>query len=138
LTVLALGACESSSDGRTSASERYCARVAEIGALDVLADPAPAAVRRDLEHLLVLTRRAAQVAPGAIRADAMAAARAQARFNRLYARHGWRPQPTITDPEFIAFAANPALAATSLRLERYQLRTCDDTTRTTPRSVAPA
>jgi len=135
--MLALGSCASSSDGRATPAKAYCARVAEIGALDVLADPSPPVVRRDLEHLLSLTRAAAEVAPATIRADARAAASAQAHFNAIYASHGWRPEPTTTDPEFIALAGNQELANTYFRLERYQLRTCDDTT-PAPRSVAPA
>jgi hypothetical protein len=122
----------------SSAASAYCDRVADIESLDLLADPAPAHVEHDLEHLLTLTRRAADVAPDAIRADARAAVHAQQRFNALYAAHGWQRDPTSSDPEFLALAGDPHLAEVYVRLERYQIRACHGGGNEEPTTVAPA
>jgi len=133
-TLGALPAC-GGDDGPVASP--YCARVAEINSLDLLADPAPHAVQADLRKLLALTRRAADVAPTGIRADMRDALAAQVRFNALYETHGWDPVPTQRDPAFIALAGDQHLAAVYTRLERYELRSCPDAPveRTT---VAPA
>ena len=94
-----LPACGGDDD---TASSPYCARIADINALDLLADPTPPAVQHDLEQLLALTRRAASVAPTEIRADMREAVDAQVEFNTLYESHGWDPAPTQRDPAFIA------------------------------------
>lgn len=118
-----------------SATEAYCARVAEVGSLDLLSDPAPRVVRHDLRRLLDLTRAQAAVAPDAIRADAREAADAQVRFNALYAAHGWHRHATLTDPAFQALAADRHLAAVYTRLERFQIEVCHGDGRA---PVAPA
>jgi hypothetical protein len=134
-----LGAgCGSSGPSGSSAADAYCSRIARIGALDLLSDPAPTAVRRDLAELLHLTRRAAAVAPDGIRADARAAARAQVRFNAVYAAHGWDRHATLTDPAFLALSSDRHLAAIYTRLERYQIKTCHDDDGGEPPTVAPA
>ena len=107
-----------------SATDAYCAQVAEVGALDLLSNPAPKVVRHDLQRLLALTRAQAAVAPAAIRADAREAAHAQVRFNALYAAHGWHRHATLTDPAFQALAADRHLAAVYTRLERFQIEVC--------------
>jgi hypothetical protein len=122
----------------SSAASAYCGRVADIESLDLLADPAPVQVQHDLEHLLTLSRRAAAVAPHAIRADARAAAHAQERFNALYAAHGWQRDPTNADPAFLALAGDPHLAEVYVRLERYQIRVCHGGGSQEPTTVAPA
>jgi len=119
--------------GTASATQRaaaYCAAVARVGRLDLLSDPAPRKVRADLRALLALTRRAARVAPAEIRADAQAAVDAQVRFNALYVAHGWDPEATNVDPEFVAFANSPELGAVYVRLEEYQARVCRPDPRT--------
>ena len=137
--VMVAGGCGSgSSTGADQRRSQYCARSAEIGALDVLADPAPDVVKRDLEQLLSLTRAAARVAPREILADARAAVRAQERFNAIYATHDWQPEPANLDPSFIALANGPTLAAVYLRLERYQNRRCEPASIPAPASVEPA
>ena len=127
-----LPACGSEDD---TAASSYCARIADINALDLLADPTPPAVQADLEQLLALTRRAAAVAPGEIRADMREAVDAQVEFNALYESHGWDPVPTQRDPAFIALAGDPHLADVYTRLERYELRSCPSTVQ---QPVAPA
>ena len=125
--VVAGGGCGASdSEAAGGRAAAYCGSIAEIAALDLLADPTPAAVKSDLEHLLTLTRRAASVAPTEIRSDAGAAASAQDQFNALYAAHDWQTDPTNLDPAFIALSDDPALGALYLRLERYQNRTCSN------------
>jgi hypothetical protein len=118
-----VGAGCGSSDS-SSATDAYCARIAQVGARDLLSDPAPTQVRHDLTMLLDLTRRAAAVAPDEIRSDAREAASAQARFNALYAAHGWQRRPTLTDPAFQSLAGDQHLAAVYTRLERYQIKSC--------------
>jgi hypothetical protein len=108
----------------------YCAAVARVGDLDLLSDPAPRKVRADLRALLALTRRAARVAPEKIRADAQAAVAAQIRFNAFYVAHGWDPEATNLDPEFVAFANSPELGTVYVRLEEYQARVCRPDPRT--------
>lgn len=120
----ALPAC--GGDGGAVASP-YCARIADINSLDLLADPAPPAVQADLRQLLALTRRAAQVAPTEIRADMREALAAQVQFNALYEAHGWDPGPTQRDPAFVALAGDRHLARVYTRLERYELRSCPGT-----------
>jgi hypothetical protein len=126
-TAVTVGLAACSGDDDTQASP-YCARVAEIDSLDLLADPAPDKVHTDLEQLLALTRRAAAVAPAAIRDDMHAAVDAQVRFNAVYAAHGWDRTATQRAPEFLALAGDPHLAEVYTRLERYQLRECPVTT----------
>jgi hypothetical protein len=120
----------------SSASDAYCARIARIGELDLLADPAPAAARHDLTELLRLVRQAAKVAPDAIRDDARAAARAQVRFNAQYAAHDWDRHATLTDPEFQALSSDRHLAQVYTRLERYQVDNCRGGDE--PATIAPA
>jgi len=60
-----------------------------------------------------------------IDADAWAAVDAQRRFNAVYARNDWRPEPTNRDPAFLALADDPALGAVYSRLEAFQARSCD-------------
>jgi hypothetical protein len=129
-----LAAC-GGDDGDTASA--YCARIADINALDLLADPTPPAVQHDLEQLLALTRRAAAVAPERIRGDMHEAVDAQVRFNVLYAAHGWDPTTTQRDPEFVALAGDPHLADVYTNLERYELASCPRTPAEPP-SVAPA
>jgi hypothetical protein len=120
-----------------NAASPYCARIADINALDLLADPAPTAVQHDLDQLLAVTRRAAAVAPARIRSDMREAVDAQVRFNALYESHGWDPTTTQRDPEFIALAGDPHLADVYTRLERYELASCRSSPAVHP-SVAPA
>jgi hypothetical protein len=122
-------------DGDTASP--YCARIADINALDLLADPTPPAVQHDLEQLLALTRRAATVAPAPIRGAMREAVDAQVRFNALYKSHAWDPTTTQRDPEFIALAGDPHLADVYTRLERYELASCRSAPAVRP-SVAPA
>ncbi|MFN8026968.1 MAG: hypothetical protein U0W40_11625 [Acidimicrobiia bacterium] len=129
----ALGACGNDDAGASP----YCRRIAEINGLDLLADPTPAAVRDDLEQLLALTRRAAEVAPDEIAADIREAVTAQVRFNDLYAKHGWDPTLAQQDPEFVALAGDAHLAEVYTRLERYEVRACPGDPSPSP-SVAPA
>ncbi len=128
-------ACGSSD---SSAASAYCEQVAQVDALDIFSDPAPASVERDLLRLLALTRSEARVAPRAIRDDAREAAKAQVRFNALYRAHGWHAKATVTDPAFIALAGDQHLAKVYFRLERYQIRTCHDDGTPAPASPAPA
>jgi hypothetical protein len=123
----AVGLAACGGDDGTQASP-YCERIAKIDDLDLLADPAPAQVRTDLGHLLTLTRRAAAVAPAAIRDDMRDAVDAQVRFNAIYAAHGWDRTATQRAPEFVALAGDAHLAEVYTRLERYQLRECPATT----------
>ncbi len=112
-------------EDRIPASARdYCRIEARINDLDVLSSTKPKRVAADLARLLALTGRAALVAPLAIHADAWAAVEAQQRFNDLYARNGWQPEPTNLDPDFVALADDPALAGVYLRLEQFQNRVC--------------
>jgi len=115
----------------------YCASIADINALDLLANPAPTAVQHDLEQLLALTRRAAAVAPERIHRDMREAVDAQVRFNALYESHGWDPITTQRDPSFIALSGDPHLADVYTRLERYELASCRSSPAVHP-SVAPA
>lgn len=133
LTGCGGGDGEAAPRGRTA---RYCAIQDRFAGLDLLDDAAPAAVRSDLRDLLTLTRRAARQAPAGIRADAEAAVVAQERFNALYAAHGWDPDATNRDREFIAFANSPELGALYLRLEAYQSRECGPDPRSTGPDVA--
>ena len=135
-SAAALGAL-SACGGDDSAASPYCARIADINDLDLLADPHPSAVHDDLGQLLALTRRAAAVAPAAIRADVREAVDAQERFNALYESHGWDPTTTQADPAFIALAGDQHLAAVYTRLERYELKSCPGEPSVRP-SVAPA
>lgn len=130
-----LGGLPACGGGDDTASSPYCARIADINALDLLADPTPPAVQHDLEQLLALTRRAASVAPTEIRADMREAVDAQVEFNTLYESHGWDPAPTQRDPAFIALAGDAHLAHVYTRLERYEVRSCPGTGE---RPVAPA
>jgi hypothetical protein len=110
--------------GAAAPSARYCETVARFADLDLLVDEDPAAVRDDLRDLLALTRAAARVAPRAVRADADAAVTVQRRFNALYASHGWDPEATNRDPEFIAYANSPEVGSLYVRLQDYQRLTC--------------
>lgn len=129
-TTLAACAATGSPSGSAGGSrprgavEAYCATLDRINDLDLLSDPAPARVRADLRGLLALTGRAARVAPAEVRADAEAAVVAQIRFNLLYAAHGWDPEATNRDREFLALANSPELGGLYVRLEEYQGRTC--------------
>jgi hypothetical protein len=137
LCAAAVGGLAACGNDDGTAASPYCARIADINALDLLANRAPAAVEADLEHLLALTRRAAAVAPGEIRADMREAVDAQVQFNALYRAHGWDPTTTQKDPEFVALANDPHLADAYTHLERYELRACPKTPAPHP-SVAPA
>lgn len=134
--VAGVGLVACGGDGGNEASP-YCERIGELSDLDLLADPTPAAVQRDLEGLLALTRRAAAVAPEEIRADMREAVDAQVRFNQLYESHGWDPATTQRDPEFIAFAGDAHLAEVYTRLEHYEVRECPHAASTRP-TIAPA
>jgi hypothetical protein len=133
----ALGAVSACGGDDVIASSSYCARIADINALDLLADPAPPAVQDDLGQLLALTRRAAEVAPTEIRAAMREAVDAQVEFNALYESHGWDPVSTQRDPAFIALAGDQHLADVYTRLERYEVRSCPDVPIEQP-IVAPA
>lgn len=136
LAVAAAG-CGSGNEGRASGSTdrtaRYCAVQAEFAELDLLYDEDPEAVRDDLRALLALTRRAARVAPPAVRADAALAVTVQERFNALYAANGWDPEATNRDEAFIAYANSAEVGALYLRMEAFQARTCG----ADPRNTAP-
>jgi hypothetical protein len=135
--VVALGLLAACGGDDSDTASPYCARIGDINALDLLADPTPTAVQHDLEQLLALTRRAAAVAPERIHRDMREAVDAQVRFNALYQSHGWDPTTTQRDPEFIALAGDPHLADVYTRLERYELASCRSSTAVPP-SVAPA
>lgn len=133
----AAGAIAACGGGDDATASPYCARIADIDALDLLADPSPPQVRNDLGQLLALTRRAAAVAPSEIRRDAREAVDAQVEFNALYERHGWDPTAAQRDPDFIALAGDAHLAEVYTRLERYEVRACPTAPAPHP-SVAPA
>ena len=135
--AVALGLFAACGGDDGNAASPYCARIADINALDLLANPAPTAVQHDLEQLLALTRRAAAVAPERIHRDMREALDAQVRFNALYQSHGWDPTATQRDPEFIALAGDAHLADVYTRLERYELASCRSSPAVHP-SVAPA
>lgn len=132
------GASACSGDGSDAASPRgltarYCAVQAEFAELDLLYDDDPVEVRQDLRDLLALTRKAARTAPASIRDDARSAVTIQQRFNDLYAAHGWDPDATNRDEEFIAFANSVEVGALYLRLEAFQAARCG----ADPRSDSP-
>jgi len=131
MALVGCGTGGSSTGARPSGpTAAYCSTLDRVGDLDLLSDPAPAKVRADLRALLALTRRAARVAPDEIRADADAAVAAQVRFNALYIAHGWDPEATNLDREFVALANSPELGALYVRLEEYQARVCAPDPRT--------
>ena len=136
--VLLIGASACAGAGSDAAAPRgptarYCAVQAEFAELDLLYDNDPVEVRKDLRALLALTRKAARTAPPAVRDDARAAVEIQQRFNALYATHGWDPDATNRDEEFIAFANSAEVGALYLRLEAFQSERCG----ADPRSDAP-
>ena len=133
-------ACADAGSGRDASPAgrvaRYCETLRGFAELDLLFDETPERVRSDLDELLALTKRAARLAPQAIRADAEAAVAAQERFNALYAANGWDPEATNRDREFIAHANDPELGALYVRLQDYQTRVCGPDPRTTDPSLA--